>query len=301
VWWIWIGGTLYNERFETEDLSYRIFTFLARLPVAAMAVFVHGGLGESTSAFALSYAAGRGLITIMWLRGGYHDASFRQVAHRYGIGFGFSVLVFVLSAFVPAPWRFVLWGAGLLADPLTPVMALGLQVRLPQFSSKLSERFGLFVIIVLGETIVRVVQGVARTHPLSTATALTGALGMALAFGLWWVYFDFVARRRFKPGKWWRTAWFYLHLPLVMGIAAVGVGVLDILTLEGGFKYGSPDFDDERGGHSVGDDRPDRADVKARPSRRPPPGKSASSRVPTNGSSFPTWDTSYSERGQKRW
>ena len=233
VWWVWIGGTFYNERFETEDVSYRVFTFLAMLPVAAMAVFAHGGLGETSSAFALSYAAARGLVTIMWLRGGWHNPAFRPVANRFGIGFSLSILLFVLSAFVPTPWRFVLWGVGLLIDLLTPATTLGIQARLPQFSSKLPERFGLFVIIVLGETIVRVVQGVARTEPLSMATGLTGVLGMALAFGLWWVYFDFVSRRRFKPGVWWRLGWSYLHLPLVMGIAAIGAGVLDILTLEG--------------------------------------------------------------------
>lgn len=233
VWWVWIGGTLYNERFETEDVSYRVFTFLAMLPVAAMAVFAHGGLGETSSAFALSYAAARGLVTFMWLRGGWHDAAFRPVANRFGVGFSLSILLFVLSAFVPAPWRFVLWGVGLLIDLLTPVTTLGIQARLPQFSSKLPERFGLFVIIVLGETIVRVVQGVARTGSLSMATGLTGVLGMALAFGLWWVYFDFVARRRFKPGIWWRLSWSYLHLPLLMGIAAMGAGVLNVLTLEG--------------------------------------------------------------------
>src|SRR5919199_5398923 len=41
VWWVWIGGTLYNERFETEDVSYRGFSFLAMLPVAGVGGFSH--------------------------------------------------------------------------------------------------------------------------------------------------------------------------------------------------------------------------------------------------------------------
>jgi low temperature requirement protein LtrA len=92
VWWVWIGGTYYTERFETEDLSYRIFTFLQMLPLAAMAVFVHAGLGEGSGGFALSYAVARSLMTLMWLRGGYHDRAFRPVAKRFGIGFCFSAL-----------------------------------------------------------------------------------------------------------------------------------------------------------------------------------------------------------------
>lgn len=234
VWWIWIGGTYYNDRFETEDLSYRIVIFLQMLPLAALAVFAHDGLGETSPAFALSYAAARGLIMLLWLRGGFHNAAFRPVSNRYAAGFGVSALLFVLSIFVPAPWRFAMWGVGLLIDLLTPLTTLGIQRRLPRLSAaKLTERFGLFVIIVLGETIVGVVQGMAEEEPLSPATGLTGGLGMALAFGLWWVYFDFVARRQPKPGVWWRLIWGYLHLPLVMGIAAAGAGVLNVLAHEG--------------------------------------------------------------------
>jgi low temperature requirement protein LtrA len=234
VWWVWIGGTFYTERFETEDLSYRIFTFLQMLPVAAMAVFAHEGLENASAGFALSYAAARALVTLMWLRGGYHHRAFRPVARRFGVDFFLPVALFTVSAFIPVPWRFVLWGIGLFNDLFTPVVTLGLQSRLPRFStSRLPERFGLFVIIVLGETIVRVVQGVARTEPLTLVTGLTGALRMALAFGLWWVYFDFVARRSPRLGIWWSFGWNYLRLPLVMGIAAVGAGILNVLAPEG--------------------------------------------------------------------
>ena len=235
VWWAWIGGTFYTERFETQDVSYRLLTFLQMLPVAAMAVFASDGLGASSAQFALAYAAVRSLITFMWLRGGWHELQFRPVAIRYSIGFTFSILLFVLSVFVPPPLRFVLWGVGLLSDLVTPATTLNLQRRLPRFSSsRLPERFGLFVIIVLGEAIVGVVQGVAEQHALSLATGITGTVGMALVFGLWWVYFDFIARRPFKRGPWWQLVWVYLHLPLVMSIAAIGAGVLNVLTLEPG-------------------------------------------------------------------
>lgn len=233
VWWIWIGGTFYNERFETNDVSNRLFVFLQMLPVAALAVFAHAALGETSIGFALAYAAGRVIIIILWLRGGWHDQRFRPVSNRYAIGFGLSFLLFVGSVFTPPPLRFWLWGLGLLIDVGTPMTTLHLQARLPRFSaSRLPERLGLFVIIVLGETLVGVVRGVAAQHNLTLATGVTGALGMALGFGLWWVYFDFVARRQFKRGRWWPLIWTYLHLPLLMGIVAVGAGVSNVVASE---------------------------------------------------------------------
>jgi low temperature requirement protein LtrA len=233
VWWIWIGGTFYNERFETNDISNRIFVFLQMLPVAALAVFAHDALGETSVGFALAYAAGRIIIIFLWLRGGWHEKIFRPVSNRYAIGFSLSFLLFVGSIFVPPPARFWLWGLGLLIDLVTPMTTLHIQARLPRFStSRLPERLGLFVIIVLGETMVGVVRGVAEQPHLTLATLLTGGLGMALGFGLWWVYFDFVARRQFKPGRWWFLSWTYLHLPLLMGIVAGGAGVSNVVASE---------------------------------------------------------------------
>ena len=230
LWWAWIGGTFYTERFETNDISYRLIIFLQMIPVAAMAIFAHGALGETGPQFALAYAAERTLIIAIWLRGGLHNPVFRPVSYRYAAGFAISVLLFVASAFVEPPLRFVLWSIGLLIDLVTPILTLRLQSNLPRIStSRMPERFGLFVIIVLGEAIVGVVRGVAGQEHLSLATAFTGVLGLAVVFGLWWVYFDYVARRVPRVG-YTQLFWNYGHMPLVMSIAAISAGVLNVLT-----------------------------------------------------------------------
>ncbi|MBA3943188.1 MAG: low temperature requirement protein A [Herpetosiphonaceae bacterium] len=231
VWWVWIGGTIYNDRFETYDISYRFFVFLQMLPVAAMAIFVHDGLATNSRGFALAYAVVRILLISMWLRGGYHDARYRPVTTRYALGFSCSVLLFIASVFVPAPWRYGLWGLGAMFDLLTPITTLQLQARLPALnSSNLPERFATFVLIVLGEAVVGVVQGIAGLSTLTPSLALTGTLGMALVFGLCWIYFDFVARRRPRHNVWAQVVWTYLHLPLVMTTAALGAAVVNVLS-----------------------------------------------------------------------
>ena len=234
VWWVWIAGTFYKERFETIDISNRLFTFLQMLPVAAMAVFAHHALDETAVGFALSYAAARTLVTVLWLRGGWHDKRFRPVSNRFAIGFALVILLFVASVFVAPPVRFAMWGVALFIELVTPLFTLQIQAKLPRLStSKLPERFGLFTIIVLGETIVGVVSGVAEQEHLTTTIAVTAALGIAIGFGLWWIYFDFVARRLPRPGIWWNLTLNYLHLPLVMGIVAVGAGVMNVVAHEG--------------------------------------------------------------------
>jgi low temperature requirement protein LtrA len=233
AWWAWIGGTFYNVRFETEDLSYRLFTFLLMLPVGAMAIFAYGGTDTTAAGFALAYAVARIIVVILWVRGGWHAPAFRPVSNRYAVGFSISILLFVASVFVEPPLRFGLWAIALLIDMFTPVVTLSYQARLPQLPrAKLQERFGLFVLIVLGEAIVGVVQGVAEQAHLTLLAGVRGAAGMALVFGLWWIYFDYVARRQPKGGVWWPLPWNYLHLPLLMAIAAVSAAAVNLLPLE---------------------------------------------------------------------
>lgn len=91
------------------------------------------------------------------------------------------------------------------------------------------ERFGLFTIIVLRQVIVGVVAGISEHHPLSWLAGGTAALGTLIAVGLWWVYFDFVSHHRPHPNTAMVSGWLYLHLPLTMGIAAVGAALLNVV------------------------------------------------------------------------
>lgn len=234
VYWVWIGATYYNERFETEGIENRIFTFLQMLPVAGLAVFAHHGLGETSVAFALCYAFARLLTTILWILAGIHEPSFRPTARWFVSGFGTAIALFVISVFVPPPGRFILWIIGLIIDVLTPIFTIEHQASLPKFStSKLPERYGLFMIIVLGESVFGTVAGLAEQENLTFLTALTGILGMSLAFGMWAIYFDFVARRYPRQNMVSSFAWAYLHLPLVISITATGSGILKAIAIQG--------------------------------------------------------------------
>lgn len=227
AWWVWIGGTYYHERFETHGLENRVFTFAQMLAVAAMALFVYGALDETGAQFALAFAAARLIHLFLWGRAGYHVPEARPLTNRFVLGFSISIAIVIASVFAAPAVRPYFWLTALAIDFLTPVLSQKQQRALPRFSStRLPERFGLFVIIVLGETIVGTVRGLSASHDLTWASGAIGALGMALAFGVWWVYFDFVARRPPKPSFWWSACWSYGHLPLVINMTAVGAGTL---------------------------------------------------------------------------
>jgi low temperature requirement protein LtrA len=96
----------------------------------------------------------------------------------------------------------------------------------------LIERMGLFVIIVLGEVIVGGVSGMADLDPLDTHGIVVGLLGVVVAIGLWWIYFDLVSHRPPVPRR--TQLWLNLHFPLVVAIAAGGAAVLNTIEHEAG-------------------------------------------------------------------
>lgn len=229
VWWSWIGAAFFATRFDTDDTAHRLLTMLQMIAVAAMAANVHAGLGSSSSGFAISYAIVRLLLVVEYIRAGHYVREARLLTGRYSKGFALAALIWLISAFVPIPTRFLLWAVGLVVDFGTPIFAGQLHSQLAPHAWHLPERFGLFTLIVLGETIAGAVFGVSG-HGWNLYSALTAALGMCIAFGLWGLYFDSVAGTAILAAReGGRIAiyqvWIYAHLPLTIGLVAVGVGV----------------------------------------------------------------------------
>jgi len=243
VWWAWLNGSAYHDLHGNNDIRTRVFTFLQMITIAAMAVFAHNALGEGSVGFALSYAALQLILTYLWWRTGVHDPKHRPLSRPYTIVFLVSTILFIGSIFVPIPIRFYLWGFAVLISLILPFNSMRLAKndpavreevdRITNVSPSLVERFGLLTIIVLGEVVIGTINGVAGHHQLNWAVGVTAVLGMLIAIGLWWIYFDFVSHRKPKPTMSKVRQWLYLHLPLTAGIAAVGAAVFNVVEHSG--------------------------------------------------------------------
>jgi low temperature requirement protein LtrA len=237
VWWAWFNGAMYHDLHGNNDIRTRVFTFLQMFTVAALAVYAHDALGTGSAGFALAYAAFHLILTWLWWRTGVHDRHHRPVSQPYSLTLLVTALAFTGSIFVSTPWRFWMWGLALFMDLIMLLLLItsdntAIRAQLDRtmlISPSAVERFGLFTIIVLGEVIVGVVSGVAAQHDLSWLVKGTAVLGMMIAIGLWWVYFDFVAGRPPAAGPAQNLAWVYLHLPVAIGTTAVGASVLNVV------------------------------------------------------------------------
>lgn len=239
VWWAWLNGATYHDLHGNNDIRTRVFTFLQMGSVAAMAVFAHNAMGEGSTGFALSYAAFQLILLVLWWRTGMHDPNHRPLSQPSAVMFSLTTLLFASSVFVMEPLRFYLWGIAVVVSLLMPLYTSNLGRNNPAVqaqidlstavSPSLVERFGLFTIIVLGEVIAGTIRGLAEHHDLSWEAGITAVLGMVVAIGIWWFYFDAISHHLPRPGRTMMLTWAFLHLPMTIGIASVGAAVLNVV------------------------------------------------------------------------
>lgn len=229
VWWAWVGTTVYFDRFDRGQRWLRFAVGAQLLAVAALAVHVDDALGSGSREFATAYALIRlVLVGLYWDVRRRQDGDRRSIAGHYAAGFGAAAAIWLASALVPTPGRFAVWAVAMVVDYATPLTARQLQQRVQLDPSHLPERFGLFTLIVLGESIAASASSLAgRRWDLSAASA--GALGMAAAFGIWWSYFDHLERAPVQRTRWAGQVWFYGHLPFLMAMTALAIGLREVI------------------------------------------------------------------------
>jgi low temperature requirement protein LtrA len=223
--WAWAGFTFYANRFDTDDLIYRLVKAAAALAVAAMAIEIpHVMANEGgTVVFAGGYAVVRFLLVFLYARARMHiRGEGRGLIGVLLPAFSFTAGLWLLSVFVPGPYRYLIWGVALAIDLCVLPLAWG-RLKGPRVVvSHVTERFGTFFIVVLGESIAAVVAGVAGLE-FSVEAWVTGGICFVIALCLWWIYFDLADTSVVGRGML-GLVYLYAHLPLFPGVVAFGAG-----------------------------------------------------------------------------
>jgi len=233
VWIAWLNGSLHHELHGHEDARAR-GTFLVQILVlAAMGAFIAQAGGSRGAAFAVASAVLFAVLAVLWLLASRGDRpEYRRASRLYIIGTVVSAIWLGASALLPAGARIPAWGlldvlylTGFVAILLAadPVQAPAMTV-----TDALTDRFGAFIIIVLGETLTGVVAGLS-SRPVSPLTISVGLVAVVVGFGAWWTYFDFAGHRPARPNHNASVQWAFGHLPLTAAIAAMGAAMVSLV------------------------------------------------------------------------
>jgi low temperature requirement protein LtrA len=234
IWWVWTGHTFFSSRFETAGGLERAMTFVQMFAVAVMAANAKDTLDSRSSAgFVAAYAAARFVLVGQYLRA-RHVNDARPFALRYTAGHGLAATLWLASALLPTPARLWIWATAFAIDLGTPWLAVPHSLKVPPDAAHLPERFGLFTLILLGESVVAIMQGMESQESWPPEAALSAILGMVVPFVICWWYFDYAAgseqRVRTRRDAIRFHLWSYAHFPLYLAIVVLGVGIQRIVT-----------------------------------------------------------------------
>jgi low temperature requirement protein LtrA len=230
LWWAWGAYAWLTNYIAADEGKERLlmFTVMGAMLIAALAV--PQAFGDDALIFGLAYAAARWLHIFIWAEAN-EDATVGHAVVRLGLTALPGTSLLVIAGLVDdGTLRVVLWIVGLSIDYAGPYVfgVSGFRVSAGHFA----ERFSLIVIIALGESIVAIGAGV--SGELDAGVVVAALLGLSVACGLWWAYFDVVAvvaERRFRSVpeelrvRIARDSYSYLHLPMIAGIVLVALGV----------------------------------------------------------------------------
>jgi len=216
LWWTWIGFVVLYNRHPEDRVSRRLFVLAGTLPCAVAAVETHDAAIGQGIAFALALAAARLVLALAF-------AFTTDHGKKVAIGYSVSAVVFAASTWVPSPWRYVLWAFTLIQEAgflllrngerngardgeqkekrtrRTRTEALRAMLQPPTDPARrvdaahLAERFGLMMIILMGEVVVSVAASAVDVAGHDPRYWLGLLAGLVLAAALWWVYFTAAA------------------------------------------------------------------------------------------------------------
>jgi low temperature requirement protein LtrA len=236
IWWAWSGYAWMTNAIDVESTGVRIAFLLSALGSFFVALAVPHAYDTQGAWFAVPYIAIRLLHIWLYVRGLRHDPAHQAAIKKLAPWFLVAPTVALVGGLVASTdLRTALWTIALTIDVAGAlgVGRAGFKVSPAHFA----ERYALFVIIALGESIVAIGVG-AADDPRGVTFAFTVVIAFAGAAALWWAYFDFVAiaaarALRFAPpekrGPRARDVFTFFHYPQVLGIIFFAVAAKETL------------------------------------------------------------------------
>jgi low temperature requirement protein LtrA len=234
IWWAWMNFTWFASAFDTDDALYRITTFVQMTGVLVLAAGIKDATHGDFELVVIGYVLMRAAMITQWLRVARSDPPRRRCALRYAGGILVVQLFWTLLVLAPE-YALPVWIVGALAELAVPVWAERAEPT-TWHPHHIAERYGLFTIIVLGESILAATMAMQEAIDAGQASVELVTLavaGLVIVFTMWWLYFSVPAHQLLTTM---RTAftWGYGHVVIFGSAAAVGAGLQVAVDFDGG-------------------------------------------------------------------
>ena len=238
IWWAWINYSWLASAYDNDDIFFRVATMVEMLGVLILALglpdLFHSldeGEHVDNGVVVAGYVVMRVATIALWLRAAKHDGTRRRTALTYVVFVSIAQLGWIAVIFINLPLvpTLAITAALIVLELVGPYVAEhGPEGGTPWHAHHIAERYGLLVIITLGEIIlgtILAISAVIDEQDWSVEAATVAFGGTALAFGLWWVYFTMPSGKVLQRFRERGFVWGYLHYFIFIALAGAGAGL----------------------------------------------------------------------------
>jgi low temperature requirement protein LtrA len=229
LWWAWMNFSWFASAYDTDDVPYRLLTLLQMAGVLVFAAgipaaFEHFDLATVVAGYVIMRLA----LVAQWLRAAREHPEGRAGTLRYAVGITVAQLCWIGSLFLPQAARPAAFIVLVAAELAVPAWAEFRGRPTPWHPGHITDRYGGFTIIVLGEVIAAIAAAAqeAVDHSRASPGLITAAAaGLLLVFALWWLYFKHSAAEDIRGSMSWTFTWGFAHYLIFGSVAALGAGL----------------------------------------------------------------------------
>ncbi|WP_163391486.1 low temperature requirement protein A [Enterovibrio norvegicus] len=232
VWLAWFDLSLFNSLYVSTDIHHRYIMSAQIVTVMLMSSSITTIDGDGWAYFAMGYAINRLIIANLYRRARFvsldkEDPFPCEMSRNFGIG----AAIFGVSAFLPQPYSYALFGAGIILMlclfTLPKLGTMRFERSVPRIGH-MAERFALLLLIVAGEGFFKLVLTLSDVgiDTVSADVFVNYVIGAAAIFVMCWMYFDFVGDG--KPKNTHQKTliiWTLAHLLLMLSAVCIGVAL----------------------------------------------------------------------------
>jgi low temperature requirement protein LtrA len=235
LWWAWVGYAWLTSVIDPEQGAIRLLIFAAMAAMLVASLCVPEAFSNLGLAFAVAIGVFRSLHIALFILASPDDPELRRSVISLAASTALAVGLLACASLFDGLAQAAIWLLAIVLDMGGPYFFGTEGWRL--IPGHFAERHGLIVLIALGESIVAIGAGASGHLDLGIGTA--AVLGVALAAGLWWIYFDVVAlissqrlgeaEKGREQNALARDSYSYIHLLLVAGIVLSSFGLETVL------------------------------------------------------------------------
>ena len=236
VWWAWAAYGWLTNTIDPDENVNRLCMFAAMGGMVIVSLSIPQAFGDRGVLFGCSYFFVRAMQLVLYVRNTRRegDEYNLEAILKLAPGLLLGSALLIVAGVLDGGARTSVWILAILIDWSTPLLFGSGEFRL--HPGHFAERYGLIVMIALGESVLA--TGAEMSFHLNGGEVVAALLGITAVAALWWAYFDIVAivaeRRLIEaaPGvqaPLARDAYSYMHFPMIAGIVLLAVGLRETL------------------------------------------------------------------------